>query len=95
MPEDPAVNTFDVTFSFDAEYKGKTKGILQIKVVYCGHFEFNPNVPSPLTKEAFSRTNAPAIIFPYLRETIASITTKAGLIPLILPPLSFVSEKND
>jgi len=31
-----------------------------------------------------------ALIFPYLRETIADLTRRAGLAPLHLPPINFV-----
>ena len=86
-------NKFKVLLSFDQHYKGKTTGELKIKVVFCGNFEFNELITSALSKERFCETNAPAMIFPYLREFIASITGRAGLPPLLLPPLSFVSEK--
>ena len=36
--------------------------------------------------EEFSKVNAPAIIFPFVRETIADLTLKAGFSPLLLPP---------
>lgn len=36
----------------------------------------------------FSKIHAPAHIFPYLRELISSITMRAGIPPLILPPIN-------
>ena len=36
----------------------------------------------------FSKQNAPALMFPYIREIIASTTTKAGIPPVILPPVN-------
>jgi preprotein translocase subunit SecB len=47
--------------------------------------------------EQFGQTNAPALIFPYLREMISSITTKAGFAALILPPinLSVIMQQNN
>ncbi len=38
--------------------------------------------------EEFSKVNAPAIIFPFVRETIADLTLKAGFSPLLLPPIN-------
>lgn len=38
--------------------------------------------------EHFSKNNAPALIFPYIRETVASTTLKAGLPSVLLPPLN-------
>lgn len=34
--------------------------------------------------------NCAAIVFPYLRETVADLTRRAGLAPLHLPPVNFV-----
>lgn len=39
--------------------------------------------------EAFGRVNGAAIIFPFTREVIANMTIKAGLPPIILPPVNF------
>lgn len=36
----------------------------------------------------FSKVHAPAHIFPYLRELISNITIRAGIPPLILPPIN-------
>jgi preprotein translocase subunit SecB len=35
--------------------------------------------------------NCPAIIFPYLREFVSNMTSRAGLEPLYLPPVNFVN----
>lgn len=34
--------------------------------------------------------NCAAIVFPYLRETVADLTRRSGLAPLHLPPINFV-----
>ena len=44
-----------------------------------------------LDLEAFSQNNAPAIIMPYLREVITATTTRAGLAPIILPPINIIA----
>jgi len=36
----------------------------------------------------FLNINAPALIFPYVRETISNITMRAGIKPIILPPIN-------
>jgi preprotein translocase subunit SecB len=43
----------------------------------------------------FSRLNAPALIFPYVRETIASTSLKAGIPPVIIPPINLNAVKID
>jgi preprotein translocase subunit SecB len=45
--------------------------------------------------EEFGKVNAPTFLFPYLRENISSITMKAGLPPIVLPPLNMVKLMND
>ncbi|MCL2138267.1 MAG: protein-export chaperone SecB [Treponema sp.] len=34
----------------------------------------------------YANTNAPAAVFPYIREAIASTTTRAGIPPVVIPP---------
>jgi len=44
-----------------------------------------------LNLETFSKNNAPAIIFPYLREFVTNITSRANFKPpIILPPMNIV-----
>jgi len=38
--------------------------------------------------EEYSSLNAPAAVFPYIREVIASTTQKAGIAPVIIPPVN-------
>lgn len=55
-----------------------------------GVLTFNKD-PDADTLKNVSSINAPAIIFPYIRETIADITRRAGFPPLHLPPVNFVN----
>lgn len=45
--------------------------------------------------ERFAKVNAPAIIFPFVREHIASVTSKAGIPTILLPPINFVKMAED
>jgi len=40
---------------------------------------------------SFCYINAPALIYPYIRETVFSLTGKAGIQPINLPPFNFVA----
>ena len=51
---------------------------------------FSQIEPGSITLEEFAKTNAPAILFPYIRENISNVTMKAGLPPLILPPINVI-----
>jgi len=54
-----------------------------------GLFKFNKLPEGNLVKQ-FGSINCPAILFPYLRETIADLTRRAGFHPLHLDPINFV-----
>lgn len=54
-----------------------------------GMFTFDGE-PDEQTLKNVSSINAPAIIFPYIRETIADLTRRAGFAPLHLQPINFV-----
>lgn len=47
--------------------------------------------PTKATLNNITKINCPAIIFPYVRETIADITRRAGFAPLHLDPVNFVA----
>lgn len=44
-----------------------------------------------LSPEEFCKVNAPAIIFPFIREHIASVTAKAGMMPILIHPVNFAA----
>ena len=41
----------------------------------------------------FGRVNGAAIIFPYIREHITNLSLKAGLNPIVLPPVNFTGNR--
>jgi len=47
-------------------------------------------LPSKKMLDQFAKINCPAIIFPYIRETVADLTRRAGFPPLHLDPINFV-----
>lgn len=65
----------DVPFFFDLESVGS--------------FSFDV-LPDEETIERTASINCPAIMFPYVRETIADLTRRAGFAPLHLQPINFV-----
>jgi preprotein translocase subunit SecB len=66
--------------------------LASFEIQYIGLFE-KIGEPS-LDSETFGRINAAAIIFPFVREQIASLALKAGLGTLLLPPINFVEKAN-
>jgi preprotein translocase subunit SecB len=48
---------------------------------------------SVLDKNEFGYVNGAAIIFPYIRECLSSLSLKAGIGPIILPPFNFTEKQ--
>jgi len=48
-----------------------------------------PSDPNASIKD-FAKINAPAILFPFVREHIATLSMKAGIEPILLQPINFV-----
>ncbi|WP_353685157.1 protein-export chaperone SecB [Thermodesulfovibrio sp. 3907-1M] len=48
-------------------------------------------IPEKDELERIVHINCSSIIFPFIRESIADLTIKAGLPPLILDPVNFVA----
>jgi preprotein translocase subunit SecB len=69
-----------------------TQTLLDVEEVSCtivmvGVFEKTGD--SPLDLEQFGKINGAAIIFPYIREHLSNLASKAGLGLIILPPINF------
>jgi len=47
---------------------------------------------NPVALEDFGKINGPAILFPFLREQLASLSLKAGVGAILLPPINFVKK---
>lgn len=64
----------------------KSPYLVEVKTI--GFFHFKENIDSEPLK-TLSMINCPAILFPYVRETIADITRRAGFPSLHLQPFNF------
>lgn len=66
---------------------------MQAFIKMVGVFTIPENPVPPL--ETFANINGPAIIFPFLREHLASVSMKAGINPIILQPINFVQKNGN
>ena len=70
------------------ELAGESGLPYDLQVVYAADFEMDDAVP-PARREAEWRDvafrRAPALLFPYVRELVASLTSRWGDAPLLLP----------
>lgn len=57
---------------------------LELKIELVGKFQAHPEMPENLF-EKISNQNAPAILYPFARAFIASMTAQANIPPIILP----------
>lgn len=67
-------------------------GNLKIKVFAKGYFKFMNDCPEN-RKDDFMNINAPAILFPYIRAYISTLTALSGINPIILPTLNLSERK--
>lgn len=63
----------------------ESKG-LEVKVDIVAHFEYKGMSEEEIG--AYLSMNAPAIVFPYVRAYISSLTGLSGIAPLVLPTLN-------
>ena len=68
----------------------KTKNLpFTLDLIYYGLFEIKDGSDKKLINQ-LTDINCPAIIFPYVRETVADLTRRSGFPPLHLPVINFV-----
>jgi preprotein translocase subunit SecB len=59
------------------------------RVIFEGIFVFD-KIPEKEELERIVHINCASIMFPFIRESVADLTRRAGLTPLILDPVNFV-----
>lgn len=65
----------------------ETGGSFNIKCSMVGIFSIVSGEAN-MDLELFAKENAPALMLPFIREVIASTTLRAGVPPIMLPPLN-------
>lgn len=73
-----------------ALFKNTKNKPFNIFIKAIGFFSVKDEADIPRLEE-FSKINAPALIFPFVREIIADLTLKTGYQPLLLPPINIVA----
>ncbi|MBD0403202.1 protein-export chaperone SecB [Flammeovirga sp. EKP202] len=81
-------NLLIVTVSLNFNTTINSETIISSEIKMAGSFEFSEDNSIPL--ESFGNINAPAIIFPFIREHLSGLSMKAGIQPILLPPVNFV-----
>lgn len=86
----PADNTFIVQVTVKITGIVGEAEVISIQVTTTGVFQRHGD--SALDEETFKKVNAPAIIYPFVREHIATVAAKSGIGSLLLPPINFTSK---
>jgi preprotein translocase subunit SecB len=86
-------NILYVTVIMDFDTSIDNKKFISSKIQMLGVFEFGEKLP--LSLDSFANINAPAIIFPFIREHLSNVSMKAGIQPILLPPINFVALAKD
>jgi len=74
------------TITYQQFFEGKEQ--VSSKITMSGQFEKYGDIG--ISPDEFGKINGPAIIFPFIREQLASLTLKAGIGPILLPSVNFV-----
>ena len=78
-------------FKIFMEISVHCESFFDLNILAIGNFEFDKEFDDKELKKTFINTNAPAIMFPYVRSFITSLTSNLGNVtgPLILPTQFF------
>jgi preprotein translocase subunit SecB len=74
----------------------KSKDCFELALRAVGNFELEQDIDEKL-KKSFVNANAPAIMFPYVRSFITTLTSNLGNVigPLLIPIQFFQGELNE
>lgn len=82
------LNEQDLKFKLELELEVKSEsGNFLATVKAIGFFEFDAELDEE-RKSIFFNSSAPAILFPYIRSYITSLTALSGIQPVILPTIN-------
>lgn len=81
-------NMFTVELTVGFQFPTHGAAEIETRVRMVGIFERGEGTIASSDND-FVNINAPAMIFPFIREHIASLTSKAGLPPIMLPTVNF------
>lgn len=87
---------YDLKFTMEILSSEKQQIPFDLIVSLTGHFALEDDeVVSENQKETILKNNTVAILFPFLRAIVASITTAANIPPLVLPVMNFADDSNE
>lgn len=85
-------NVYILSIGFTAK---DSNGAYDIRCHSIGAFRFSPEPENEVNLSSYFYVNAPAIVYPYIRAFIASVTALSGLEAINLPVMNFSSRIGD
>ncbi len=87
-----SVNENTVVVTEEIKYNQTFNDIQEVSAIIKMVGVFEKFGDSILDLESFGNVNGAAIIFPYIREHLTNLTSKAGLGLIIIPPFNFTKK---
>lgn len=84
---------FEINVSVEIKPSNLENSLL--KVTYFGFFSKSEGQDEVLKFKDFAVKNGPAIIYPYVRQFVRSLSLEAGFNPIILPVVNFITLGNE
>lgn len=78
---------FEVSLKVTAEAKVEDRTLFLVEATQAGLFNIE-NIPEG-EMDGLLGIGCPNILFPYVREAVSDLTTRAGFAPLVLQPVNF------
>lgn len=88
VADEEVVKNFAISFEIQASLVANE--ILDITIDYWAFFESDAELTDEFLNGPFTRINAPAIAFPYLRAFVTNLLVSAGYPAAYLPTINFV-----
>ena len=84
-------NKYDVKLSIEIRPEDDQPMPFQLRVIIVGHFTYIDDAtnPDPNTKKQVLQNNTVSILFPFLRQIVATLTNSANVATLMLPIMNF------
>lgn len=91
-------NKYDFSLSVEIGSKEDHSMPFELVVILTGHFLLKEEEEDPISDEvrkSLLMNNTSAILFPFLRSIVATVTSNSNMPALILPVMNFSADKPD
>lgn len=84
-------NSYSIVFDIKLSHKNE----LYVELKYQAEFKTSDPIDEKFQESPFVYVNSPAIAYPFLRASLASIILNCGYDPVMLPAINFTKFKNE